>query len=69
MSKSDENEIEVVEYRKPGEEHKKLAFDGDGIFNIVSGDIIKISEAAETTKIAKLDESSFWQVIKDKLGN
>lgn len=69
LSKSDEIEIEVVEYRKPGEEHKKLAFDGDGIFNIVSGDIIKISEAAETTKIAKLDESSFWQVIKDKLGN
>lgn len=69
LSRSDEIEIEVVEYRKPGEEHKKLAFDGDGIFNIVSGDIIRIREAAETTEIAKLDESSFLQVIKNKLGS
>ncbi|MFQ9515544.1 MAG: NAD(+)/NADH kinase [Eubacterium sp.] len=69
LSRNDEIEVEVGACKKPGEEHRKLAFDGDGIFNIVSGDRIRISEALETTEIAKLDEGSFLQVIKDKLGN
>ena len=47
----------------------KKTFDGDGIFNIVSEDRIRIYEAVETTEIAKLDEGSFLQVIKDKLGD
>lgn len=69
LSKNDEIEIEIEESRKPGEEHRKLAFDGDGIFNIVSGDRIRIFKAKETTEIVKLDEGSFLQVVKDKLGN
>lgn len=69
LSRNDEIIVEVGESRKPGEEDRKLAFDGDGIFNIVSGDKIIISEAIETTEIAKLDEGGFLQVIKDKLGN
>ena len=69
LSRNDEIEIEIGACRKPLEEHRKLAFDGDGIYNIISGDRIRVSEAVETTKIAKLDESSFLQVIKDKLGN
>ena len=48
-------------------ERRTVAFDGDGIYNIVSGDIIRISVADETTEIAKLDESSFLQAVKDKL--
>lgn len=51
----------------PNEERRTVAFDGDGIYNIVSGDIIRISVADETTEIAKLDESSFLQAVKDKL--
>lgn len=69
LSRNDEIEVEIGESKKPGEEHRKLAFDGDGIFDIISGDRIRISEAKVTTEIAKLDEGSFLQVIKDKLGN
>lgn len=69
LSRDDEIEIEIGESRKQGEEYRKLAFDGDGVLNIISGDRIRISEAEETTEIAKLDEGSFLQVIKDKIGN
>lgn len=68
LSRNDEIEVEIGESKNPGEEHRKLAFDGDGIFNLVSGDRIRIREAFETTEIAKIDEGSFLQVIKDKLG-
>lgn len=67
LSRNDEIEIVIGESRTPKEERRKLAFDGDGIFHIVSGDRIRISEAKETTKIVKLDEGSFLQAIKDKL--
>lgn len=69
LSRNDEIEVEIGGSKKPGEEHRKLAFDGDGIFDLKSGDRIRISEAEVTTEIAKLDEGSFLQVIKDKLGN
>lgn len=69
LSQNDEIEVVIGKSRTPNEEQRKLAFDGDGIFNIISGDRIRISKTEETTKIAKLDESSFLQVVKDKLGN
>lgn len=67
FSKNDEIEVVIGESRTPNEERRTVAFDGDGIYNIVSGDIIRISVADETTEIAKLDESSFLQAVKDKL--
>lgn len=69
LAQDDEIEVVIGESKKPNEENRKLAFDGDGIFNIVSGDRIRIRKSKETTEIAKIDEGSFLQVIKDKLGN
>lgn len=69
LSRNDEIEVIIGPSRTPNEENRKIAFDGDGIFNIVSEDRIRIYEAVETTEIAKLDEGSFLQVIKDKLGD
>lgn len=69
LSEDDEIEVVIGKSRTPNQEHRKLAFDGDGIFDIISGDRIRISKTEETTDIAKLDEGSFLQVIKDKLGN
>ena len=69
LSRHDEIAVEIRPGRKPKEEKRKLSFDGDGVFDILPGDIIRIGEAKETTKIAKLDEESFLQVIKDKLGD
>lgn len=67
LSRNDKIEVKIGQCRTPNEERRKVAFDGDGIFNIVSGDIIYISEANKATKIAKIDEASFLQAIKDKL--
>lgn len=67
LSRNDKIEVKIGQCRTPNEERRKVAFDGDGIFNIVSGDRIRISEAKRFTKIAKIDESSFLQAIKDKL--
>lgn len=69
LAQNDKIEVVIGKSRTPNKEHRKLAFDGDGIFNIISGDRIRISKADETTEIAKIDEGSFLQVIKDKLGN
>lgn len=67
LSRNDKIEVEIGPCRTPNEERRKAAFDGDGIFDIISGDRICISEAKEATKIAKIDEGSFLQAIKDKL--
>ncbi len=67
LSRKDEIDIIIGESRIPNEENRKLAFDGDGIYHIISGDCIRVSAALETTKIAKLDEESFLQAIRDKL--
>lgn len=67
FSQDDEIEVKIGKSRTPNEEKRKAAFDGDGIFNIITDDIIRISKARETTEVAKLDEGSFLQAIKDKL--
>lgn len=69
LAEDDEIEVVIGKSRTPNTEQRKIAFDGDGIFDIISGDIIRINKADETTNIVKLDEGSFLQVIKDKLGN
>lgn len=67
FSQNDEIEVKIGKSRTPNEEKRTVAFDGDGIFHIVSDDVIRISVADETTEIAKLDEGSFLQAIRDKL--
>ena len=67
LSKSDVIDVKIGKSRTPNEESRKVAFDGDGIFNIVAGDVVSIRKAKKVTKIAKLDESSFLQAIKDKI--
>lgn len=67
FSQDDEIEVKIGKSRTPHEEKRKAAFDGDGIYNIITNDIIRISKARETTEVAKLDEGSFLQAIKDKL--
>ena len=67
LSKSDVIDVKIGKSRTPNEESRKVAFDGDGIFNIIAGDVVSIRKAKKVTKIAKLDESSFLQAIKDKI--
>ena len=67
LSSNDSIEVKIGQCRAYNDETRVVAFDGDGIFKVVSGDIIRISKAISTTEIVKLDEGSFLQVIKDKL--
>ena len=67
FSKNDKIEVKIGQCRTPNAERRKAAFDGDGIFNIISGDVICICGAEKAAKIAKIDEGSFLQAIKDKL--
>ena len=67
LSRHDNIEVKIGKSRIANEENRRISFDGDGIFKIISGDIISISESEKTTKIAKLDEGSFLQAVKDKL--
>lgn len=67
FSRNDKIEVKIGQCRTPNAERRKAAFDGDGIFNIISDDVICICEAEKAIKIAKIDEGSFLQAIKDKL--
>ena len=67
LSSNDSIEVKIGQCRAYNDETRVVAFDGDGIFKVVSGDIIRISKAISTSEIVKLDEGSFLQAIKDKL--
>lgn len=69
FSNEDVLEVHIGPAKQPNIECRKVCFDGDSIVDIVTGDVIKIKKAKEQTKIIKLDESSFLQAIKDKLGD
>lgn len=69
FTKDDHIVVEIGNTRTPNVERRKVAFDGDKGINILSGDKIEIKAATVSTKIARLDQESFIQVIKDKLGD
>ncbi len=69
FTKDDNLVVEIGTSRTPNVEKRKVAFDGDKDFTVISGDKIEISIASVSTKIARLDEESFIQVIKNKLGD
>ena len=69
FSKKDVLETVIGPAKHPNIEGRTVIFDGDSVFELVSGDIIRVQMAVEETKIAKLDDSSFLQAIKDKIGD
>lgn len=69
FSEEDVMEVHIGPAKQPNKECRKVCFDGDSVEDIVTGDVIRIQSAKEQTKIIKLNESSFLQAIKDKLGD
>lgn len=67
FSAEDRIEVKIGQSRKKNVENRTIALDGDDIVSIKSNDIIEIKCAKEVTKIAKLDDSSFLQSIRDKI--
>lgn len=68
---SDEDEVEVTigKCKNPKGELRKISFDGDNIVEVKSDDIIRIKKSELQTKMVKLDDSSFLQTLKDKMGD
>ena len=67
FSRNDEIELLIKELRKPGEELRTVSFDGRDVINVKTGDIIRVTRAKQTTKIAKINQDSFLQVVNKKL--
>ena len=67
FSRNDEIELLIKELRKPGEELRTVSFDGRDVITVKTGDIIRVTRAKQTTKIAKINQDSFLQVVNKKL--
>lgn len=68
---SDEDKIEVTigTCKNPKGEFRRISFDGDNIVEVESGDVIAIEKSQVSTKLVKLDDSSFLQTVKKKMGD
>ncbi len=44
-----------------------LEIDGDSSFDILNGDVIRLEKAQETARIIKVNDVSFYQILKEKL--
>ena len=67
FSRNDEIELLIKELRKPGEELRTVSFDGRDVITVKTGDIIRVTRAKQITKIAKINQDSFLQVVNKKL--
>ena len=67
FSKNDTIEIEIGEDRKYDDECRVFSLDGAKKIDAKVGDIIRVEAASNSTKIAKLDDSSFVQYVREKI--
>ena len=68
LSAHDEISIEILDIRgNKGE--CDILFDGDLISEIKTGDLIKVNKSERTTEIIKLNNQSFIEVLKEKMGD
>lgn len=63
----DEIEIRVVINSLTGDGRVSLEIDGDSAIDILDGDVIKIKGASKTAKTIKVNEISFYQILRQKL--
>lgn len=61
--------VELGRGRKQNEENGLASFDGDSVIPIVTGDRIVIEKANVKTKIVKLSNISFVEVLRQKMRN
>lgn len=59
--------IKIGEGRHGGMDQACATFDGDNCFQMQSGDYVEIQKAAEVTRIIKINQVSFLQVLREKL--
>lgn len=68
FSAEDEIEVEIVPKRKSQREEAYATFDGRGYEELEPGDRIRIRRAPKTTKLVKIYQTSFYEVLRSKMG-
>ena len=69
LSSEDEIVIEVLKMRKAQKEEAIVNFDGQPGIQLSAGDRIVINKADTTTKMVKLFDVSFYEVLREKIAN
>ena len=69
LSSEDEIVIEVLKMRKAQKEEAIVNFDGQPGTQLSAGDRIVIHKAYSTTKMIKLFDVSFYEVLREKIAN
>lgn len=69
LSSEDEIIIEVLKMRKAQKEEAIVNFDGQPGIQLSAGDRIVIHKAYSTTKMIKLFDVSFYEVLREKIAN
>ena len=69
LSGDDEIEIEILSRREQYDEMACVSYDGDTTAELAVGDRFVISKAANHTKICKLHQRSFLEILRKKMGN
>ena len=69
LGNTDEIVVEVLKMRKAQEEEAIVNFDGQPGTQLSAGDRIVIHKAEQTTKMLKLFDVSFYEVLREKMAN
>lgn len=69
FSAKDSISVEICPSRNQRDDNSMVAFDGYSPLELLEDDIVIIEQSELCTKLAKLDDSSFLQVLKDKMGD
>ncbi len=67
LSADDEITIEIAQRRDGEMEQAEISFDGDLHMSAQTGDQIVIQKAADTTKLLKLNNMSFLEILRKKM--
>lgn len=68
FSAEDEIEIEIVPKRKSQKEEAFATFDGRGYEELQLEDRVRIRRAPKTTRLIKIDQTSFYEILRSKMG-
>lgn len=68
FSAEDVIEVEIVPKRKSQEEEATVTYDGRGFGKMQPGDRIRIQRSPHTTKLVKIYQTSFYEVLRSKMG-
>lgn len=66
-SAEDEIEIEIIRKRKSRQEEALATFDGEEYTELEPSDRIRIRKAAHTTKLIRIEERGFYEILRNKL--